>query len=366
MTARMRTDCKRSAMAQIADLLLALAAVIALALACPAYAFATYKDVTQIYYVDNKDDLVVNASEGLQAQGLTMYDSTVPGSQIPDGTYTVPAFTSSSMCRFYATEEDARTQSNANRVTITVSGGTITATFYLTGAYIAIYLGDADTAAQLGAEASADGLTPSSAYQVDDNLGKDSGHGPFTVQVASLNSTFVFSAFNGGSQGIERGVWWGRSASIIASTAFVESIGGTTPETPTTPSEDDPGTAGQGGADPEQESELEADPGSGSDANASTESAAAQQAAEPTPDELVTTYDPATGARLGIAIHIVGRDEVEQAHATVIPVEEGAYLDLGGISLGKVIAIATAALLAAGLLWRALKFRFDLKRRPPQ
>lgn len=343
-------------------LTLSVAAALALAVACPSRAFASYKDAASSYPA--MQDLKDSATQGLAEQSLTMYNSTVPGSQIPDGTYTVPAFTSSYMCRFYATEADANAKTNANRATITVSGGTITATFYLSGAYTAIYLGDADTAAQLGGEAGADGMTPSSAYQVDDSLEYGSGHGPYTAQMASLNSTFVFSVFSGGSSGISGGLWFTRSGSFIATTAFMETIGrGTeTPKTPDDPHTEEPGSAGQRGGQ-ETPSEPEPDPEPAGD---SAEDASAQGSAEPTPEALATSYDPATGVRLGRAIHIVGRDEVEQARTTVIPVEEGAYLDLGGISLGKVIAIATAAVLAAGLLWRALKFRFDLKRRPPQ
>ena len=166
-----------------------------------------------------------------------------------DGTYVVPAYTSSRMCNFYASMADATAKSNPNQVVLNVSGGVVTATFYMSGAYTALYFGTADQAAAI---APGDGLTPSPSYFTDGSDSYDTGHGPFTVQLASLNTSFQFAVYNGGTKGTAGGMWYNRLGSVIITNDFAEAhVMGVSPDPTPSPNPDpDPDPdSGSGGSD---------------------------------------------------------------------------------------------------------------------
>ena len=113
--------------------------------AVPAQAWAKYTDVSTQYPA--AQDLTEVARDGLASIGKSIYPVVVQAGNIVDGTYVVPAYTSSRMCNFYASMADATAKSNPNQVVLNVSGGVVTATFYMSGAYTALYFGTADQAA---------------------------------------------------------------------------------------------------------------------------------------------------------------------------------------------------------------------------
>lgn len=194
-----------------------LAAVLAMALSLilPGAALATYADYEEdgVGGVTDFDLFDSEAASAASQMGGTIY-----GDQIPDGTYTLPvsnsvyfsngsnnAFTSSTMCYLKS-------------CTIMVSGGSITATFTLSSAYTAIYLGDAESAA---AASGADG-TDTSSYLMGD-YDSSTGCYSYTISVPSLNTAMTIAAYNGGTKGDE-GNWWTRKVIFVATDEILEAI----------------------------------------------------------------------------------------------------------------------------------------------
>lgn len=325
-------------------------------LAMPAQAWAKYTDVSSQYPASQ--DLTEVAREGLSAIGKSIYPYAVEAGSIVDGTYIVPAYTSSRMCNFYASQADATAKSNPNQVVLNVSGGVVTATFYMSGAYNALYFGTAEQAAALAPE---DGLTPSPSYFVDGNDSYDTGHGPFTVQLASLNTSFSFAVYNGGTKGIEGGVWYNRLGSVIITTDFAETnVIGASPEPDPEP-EPDPGSNGN------QNGSTTDDPGSENDANQNAGQAASgeeqqqenerqeDQAGEDDADQSSGSGSTLRGKRLTIVKANDGEDGGSQ---TVL---DGELLSLEGLTPAQVALILGICSALAGAIAFIVRFFLQLR-----
>lgn len=334
--------------------------------AAPCPAWAKYTDVSSQYPASR--DLSETASEGLAAQGKSIYPAVVQAADIQDGTYIVPAYTSSRMCNLYTSAADAAAKTNPNQVVLTVSGNTITATFYMSGAYNALYFGTADQAAAL---APADGVTPSSSYLVDTEGTYDTGHGPFTVQLSSLNTEFTFAVYNGGTKGIEGGAWYTRLGSVIATTDFAEAyiLGGNVNPTPDDPGSDDTGGgSGSNGSGSEQPSEASgAGTGSGAGAGAGAGSAAqtneqtndaAQNASSSDQSESDTTASTEMHGKLITVVN--ANNAAGGSEQTVL---SGQMVQLAGLSTQQIAALLGTAALLAGIVFMAVRFRMQLRNK---
>ena len=120
----------------------------------PSLALAKYTDTGELYAAPQ--DLSDTAASGLAAIGQSIYPQVVTAGDIVDGTYVVPDFTSSRMCTLYASLGHATAKTNPNQVDLAVSGESMTATFYMSGAYTAVYFGSVESymvGAQQGASA---------------------------------------------------------------------------------------------------------------------------------------------------------------------------------------------------------------------
>lgn len=316
-----------------------------LCLAAPAKAWARYTDVSTQYPA--AQDLSETAREGLAAIGKTIYPEVISAGDIVDGTYIVPAYTSSRMCNFYASRENATSKYAPNQVVLNVSGGVVTATFYLSGAYTAVYFGTADAAAAL---APAGGLTPSPYYITDGSDSYDTGHGPFTMQLPSLNTEFTFAVYNGGTKGVEGGLWYTRLGAVIVTDDFAESyvIGANSDPRPQPDPSDNPGTdPGVGGGDGGEGSAPQPEPEAGQD----------QQEAQQTP----VNYQAENPVALGKRLTIVGADQEDGGgQQTVL---QGALLQLGCLTPGQMAGIGLAVLLVLGAVLSVVRFRLQLRSR---
>lgn len=335
--------------------------LVAAPLAAPSLAWAKYTDVSTQYPASQ--DLSATASEGLRSIGKSIYGYVVQAGQIVDGTYVVPAYTSSHMCNFYASQDDATNKRNPNQVVLNVSGGLVTATFYMSGAYNALYFGSAEEAAAL---APADGLTPSSSYLTDGTDSYDTGHGPFTIQLSSLNTEFPFAVYNGGTKGTAGGVWYNRLGSVIVTTDFAESyVVGAAPKPNPGGDTDDPGTGGSGGDGSDNGGAGAGGSAGGTSASGNRENSQApsesSEAIEQGNSEIDSAAEEATaGASLrGKRISIVNANEdQDNAAQTVL---EGQMISIEGLSPGQMAAIFSAIIAVAGGIASVVRFRVQLK-----
>lgn len=341
---------------------------------CPASAWAKYTDVSTQYPASQ--DLTEVAREGLGEAGKSIYPYVVSAGDITDGSYVVPAYTSSRMCNFYASSADAAAKTNPNQVVLNVSGGSVTATFYMSGAYNALYFGSAEQAAAL---APVDGLTPSTSYLVDSNDSYDTGHGPFTVQLASLNTEFSFAVYNGGTKGVEGGVWYNRLGSVIVTTDFAEAyvIGvAPTPEpdpSPTpepepdpSPTPDDSGSGGSGGGNATSQSENNTTPaGTNTTNNANQNGTQATQNEQTNSDNAAAADAQAASAgetTLGKRLTLVGTSNAgQQSSQTVL---DGTMISLEGITPGQIAAISAVLVVIAGVVAFAVRYFLQMKGKP--
>ena len=126
---------KRLSFCWQAGVLLALIALI-LASSLPHKAFAWFNDVTDSYPA---------------TQEVSVSGDVLTGADIPEGAYSITATTSSYMCKI-------------TDVTLTSAGGQLWATFTISKAYNALYLGTAEEAA---ANTNEDGTDYSAYYVVD-------------------------------------------------------------------------------------------------------------------------------------------------------------------------------------------------------
>ena len=326
--------------------------------AVPAQAWAKYIDVSSQYPA--AQDLTEVARDGLASIGKSIYPVVVQAGDIVDGTYVVPAYTSSRMCNFYASLSDATAKNNPNQVVLNVSGGVVTATFYMSGAYTALYFGTADQAAAL---APADGLTPSPSYFTDGNDSYDTGHGPFTVQLASLNTSFQFAVYNGGTKGVAGGAWSNRLGSVIITNDFAEAhVMGVSPDPTPSPDPDpdpDPGSGGNGGT---------GGSGSGESNNNNASDGEEQNEQQQTPEEQQENQDGEGGDQQestagsvmrGKRITIVNADEEKGSDSQTVL--DGDLLSLEGLTPAQVAAISGALAVLAGAV--AFIVRFFLQKR---
>ena len=153
------------------------------ALAAPQEALASYATVTDEYPA---------------AQDLGSYGDIIYPSDIPDGTYSVNARTTSRMCILYENNGDAEASVNKERCFIQVRGGQMIAAFYISRAYTRLYMGTAEEAASL---TNADG-TDDSAYLVGEPA---DGYVPhrFVIAIPALNYPIIISTFAGGNYPLE-------------------------------------------------------------------------------------------------------------------------------------------------------------------
>ncbi len=326
--------------------------------AVPAQAWAKYTDVSSQYPA--AQDLTEVARDGLASIGKSIYPVVVQAGDIVDGTYVVPAYTSSRMCNFYASLSDATAKSNPNQVVLNVSGGVVTATFYMSGAYTALYFGTADQAAAL---APADGLTPSPSYFTDGNDSYDTGHGPFTVQLASLNTSFQFAVYNGGTKGVAGGAWYNRLGSVIITNDFAEAhVMGVSPDPTPSPDPDpdpDPGSGGNGGT---------GGSGSGESNNNNASDGEEQNEQQQTSEEQQSNQEGEGGDQQestagsvmrGKRITIVNADDEKGSNSQTVL--DGDLLSLEGLTPAQVAAISGALAVLAGAV--AFIVRFFLQKR---
>ena len=325
--------------------------------AVPAQAWAKYTDVSTQYPA--AQDLTEVARDGLASIGKSIYPLVVQAGNIVDGTYVVPAYTSSRMCNFYASMSDATAKSNPNQVVLNVSGGVVTATFYMSGAYTALYFGTADQAAAL---APADGLTPSPSYFADGSDSYDTGHGPFTVQLASLNTSFQFAVYNGGTKGTAGGMWYNRLGSVIITNDFAEAhVMGVSPDPAPSPdpgpdSDSGSGGTGEGGSGSGESNSNNASGGEEQNEQKQTsEEQQSNQEGEGGDQQESTAGSVMRGKRITI---VNANDEKGSNSQTVL---DGDLLSLEGLTPAQVAAISGALAVLAGAV--AFIVRFFLQKR---
>ena len=326
--------------------------------AVPAQAWAKYTDVSTQYPA--AQDLTEVARDGLASIGKSIYPVVVQAGNIVDGTYVVPAYTSSRMCNFYASMADATAKSNPNQVVLNVSGGVVTATFYMSGAYTALYFGTADQAAAI---APGDGLTPSPSYFTDGSDSYDTGHGPFTVQLASLNTSFQFAVYNGGTKGTAGGMWYNRLGSVIITNDFAEAhVMGVSPDPTPSPNPDpDPDPdSGSGGSD-------EGGLGSGESNNNNASGGGEQNEQQQTSEEQANQEGESAERQESVAgsvmrgkrITIVSADDERGSNSQTVL--DGDLLSLEGLTPAQVAALSGALAVLAGAV--AFIVRFFLQKR---
>ena len=329
--------------------------------AVPAQAWAKYTDVSTQYPA--AQDLTEVARDGLASIGKSIYPVVVQAGNIVDGTYVVPAYTSSRMCNFYASMADATAKSNPNQVVLNVSGGVVTATFYMSGAYTALYFGTADQAAAI---APGDGLTPSPSYFTDGSDSYDTGHGPFTVQLASLNTSFQFAVYNGGTKGTAGGMWYNRLGSVIITNDFAEAhVMGVSPDPTPSPNPDpDPDPdSGSGGSD-------EGGLGSGESNNNNASGGGEQNEQQQTSEEQANQEGESAERQESVAgsvmrgkrITIVSADDERGSNSQTVL--DGDLLSLEGLTPAQVAALSGALAVLAGAVAFIVRF-FPQKRGGP-
>lgn len=312
-----------------------LAAFLCVCFVTPTRAYARYTDASTQYPAAR--DLIETASEGLSSIGETIYADALSASDIVSGTYIVPAYTSSRMCNFYASREEATAKTNPNRAVINVSGGVITATFYLSGAYTAVYFGPAEQAAAI---APADGMTPSGSYILDGNLDYSSGHGPFTVQLGALNTEFVFSVFNGGSMGVESALWYTRTGAFIATGSFAETYSMAAPIKPKDDIPDNPYPGGAGDGDRDS-----------------------SEVATPVPEQssAATNYGANADTSLPQGKRIVFVSAPDEGDGGQSAFLEGMTLTLDGLTTEQIALIIGASVATLGALLFFIRFHLQLR-----
>ena len=325
----------------------------------PAQAWAKYTDVSTQYPA--AQDLTEVARDGLASIGKSIYPVVVQAGDIVDGTYVVPAYTSSRMCNFYASLADATAKSNPNQVVLNVSGGVVTATFYMSGAYTALYFGTAEQAAAIAPE---DGLTPSPSYFTDGNDSYDTGHGPFTVQLASLNTSFQFAVYNGGTKGTAGGVWYNRLGSVIITNDFAEAhVMGVSPDPTPSPDPDpdpdpDSGSGGTGTSGSGGDGSNNNNASGGEEQNEQQQTSEEQQSNQE--GEGGDQQESTAGSLMrGKRITIVSADDEKGSNSQTVL--DGDLLSLEGLTPAQVAALSGALAVLAGAV--AFIVRFFLQKR---
>lgn len=191
-----------------------IAVCVALCLFPGSVAHAWFNDVTDSY----------PASQDVPTSG-----SPLTGADIPEGVYNITASTSSYMCKL-------------SNVTLTSSGGGLWATFTMSGAYNALYLGTAEAAA---AATNEDG-TDVSAYYISDPL-EGYVSRQFSIPIDALNLQITLATYSGGSKGNKDGMWYTRTVVFNSSAEVEEAIASGTGDDS---GDDSGGNSGGDGGDP--------------------------------------------------------------------------------------------------------------------
>ena len=345
-------------------------AAVALMLLVPLRAQATYADID---------------SDNPARQDLKIWGDVLYASDIPEGTYTVPVSTSSYMCLMSNPSTGAR-----NECQITVSGGAIWATFTLSNAYNAIYMGTAEEAASLTNEDGTDG----SEYLFGTPVGEDYVPHTFTVQVPYLGKAFAMATFNGASttRPFSARQWYSREVAVIAGKEVTDAVenGGEEP--------DPVHGGGNGGSENGQQVD------NGENANDGQEEADARDdvkkdekpaAALPTGRSGGTGSGSGSGSGGGttpggteaggsgsgsggsgsggsggstlrgipFSIATLENVEVEVGDAKPVEAEEERPFEL---PIQAIVGIGAAALAVGGLAWRIVRFRQELSGGPDE
>lgn len=181
-----------------------LCVLVACAVLFPAQAHATFKDIADAYPA---------------AQELGSYGKVINGSDLPDGAYKVGARTTSRMCIMYTNPANAEARDSKEQAIVSVSGGKLTAVFYISKAYNYLYFG---TAEQAAAATNKKG-TKASAYIAGD---PEEGYVPhlFSISIPALNKPITMATFSGGDKGIEGGMWYTREVVFTMTDAELKQI----------------------------------------------------------------------------------------------------------------------------------------------
>lgn len=204
------------------------------------------------------------------AQDLGSYGAAIKGDQLPDGAYKVQARTSSRMCIMYTDPADAEARDSKEQAIVTVSGGKMTAVFYISKAYTHLYFGTQEQAAKA---TNAKG-TDASAYIAGD---PDEGYVPhmFAIPISALNSPITISTYSGGDKGIEKGKWYTRQ--VVFKMTDAEFKAATTPEPEPEPAKDQSGKDGNASS---QAAEVPSDAAADSEAEKSQQAASSDSSAK--------------------------------------------------------------------------------------
>jgi len=173
----------------------------------PAQAHAFFNDVTDSFPA---------------TQDLGSYGAPITGSDLPDGSYQVKARTNSRMCIMYTNPADAEARDSKEQAIISVSGGRITAVFYISRRYTYLYFGTMEEAA---AATNKKGTDASSYIAGDPAV----GYVPhlFTLPIEALNKPLTISTYAGGYEeddGLEQGMWYTRQFVFVMTDAELQKI----------------------------------------------------------------------------------------------------------------------------------------------
>ena len=337
----MLVHCRNKRMGWFALAVLVVSAACVLTSVFPATAFARFNDVASSYPA---------------TQDLGSYDEPIRASQLPNGNYRVTARTSSSMCIFYTNPANAEARDSKEQAILIVKDGSMSAVFYTSKAYNYLYMGTQDQAA---AATNADG-TDASQYMVGD---PSEGYVPhlFAMNVAALNTPITFAAYSGGNNGNEAGVWYTRQVVFGMSTEEYQRI--------VLEERQQEESSQQDESDQQRQVALDTGNvnGSGGSGGDSDQQATGQTQSDSNADK---GNEPSSSARIyqgapkrGIKMIIVdpGMSVNIEAHVEEQDVEEEEFR----LSLGQILALVLAGVLAVGVAIRVIGFKrgFRLKSR---
>ncbi len=254
-----------------------------------------------------------------------------------------------------------------NSAILTVSGGKMTVTFNLSGSYTAIYFGTAEEAASLTNEDGTDG----SAYIIGDPA---TGYVPhlYSIGISSLNSQMTLATYASSS-----GKWWDRQIVFMSNSSITDAIANKNKkDDPVNPDPVDPGNnnnpvtpnqPNQGGTTVpggNTQGGTGVGTGTGTGIGSGSASGFTLYQENESSGSVSGTSDSAATSNSGWTMHGV-RLTFAQAQASsggtqsdeVLETEDSSSVDMGPVAVGVTFAV----LLAAGIVWRAMKFRRELR-----
>ena len=140
------------------------------------------------------------------SQEVTVGGDVLTADVIPEGTYPISVSSSSFMCKL-------------TNVTLTSVQGQLWATFTISKAYNALYLGTAEEAASLSGTQGVD-YTP---YYTTDPLEGYVAR-QFSLPIPALNTPITLATYSGGNNGTERGLWYTRTVAFNSSSQVMQAI----------------------------------------------------------------------------------------------------------------------------------------------